>query len=502
MNKVEKLGSLKEGIQLLVGGNRLLTVGQELASQFKPGDHLAIVEKTNEVLHIPQTEKVVAEQAVTTTLSAFAQMGVVTDAQIDKFFEGFASRLDDDSIWKKIAQANQADVDQAKARGRSTTRLIATDKMRADMIEGLRGWSKASSVRGKVLETIHHGTWKAELIGAELGVVAFVFEGRPNVVADATGVLRGGNTVVFRIGRDALGSAKAIIELATEPALKEAGLPAGAVTVVDSASHAAGWALFGDQRLALAVARGSGAAVDTLGSLAQSAGVPVSLHGTGGAWLIAGASASPKNLTATVRDSLDRKVCNTVNTCCIPLAQASLLVPAFLEGMRLAAQIRKTEFKLHVAEGSEDFVPTELFSKQVLVARAEGQVQEAQAQMIASDRLGHEWEWEDSPEVTLKIVEDVAEAVRLFNEQSPQFVASLLSEDPGEQESFWSSVNAPFVGDGFTRWVDGQYALKRPELGLSNWENGRLFGRGGVLSGDSVFTVRTRVTGTKTGRPR
>jgi glutamate-5-semialdehyde dehydrogenase len=294
------------------------------------------------------------------------------------------------------------------------------------MIEGLRGWSKASSVRGKVLETIHHGTWKAELIGAELGVVAFVFEGRPNVVADATGVLRGGNTVVFRIGRDVLGSAKAIIELATEPALKEAGLPAGAVTVVDSASHAAGWALFGDQRLALAVARGSGAAVDTLGSLAQSAGVPVSLHGTGGAWLIAGASASPKNLTATVRDSLDRKVCNTVNTCCIPLAQASLLVPAFLEGMRLAAQIRKTEFKLHVAEGSEDFVPTELFSKQVLVARAEGQVQEAQAQMIASDRLGHEWEWDDSPEVTLKVVEDVAEAVRLFNEQSPQFVASLL----------------------------------------------------------------------------
>jgi glutamate-5-semialdehyde dehydrogenase len=41
---------------------------------------------------------------------------------------------------------------------------------------------------------------------------------------------------------------------------------------------------------------------------------------------------------------------------------------------------------------------------------------------------------------------------------------------------------------------DERYALKRPELGLSNWEGGRLFGRGGVLSGDSVFTARTRVT--------
>ncbi len=44
-----------------------------------------------------------------------------------------------------------------------------------------------------------------------------------------------------------------------------------------------------------------------------------------------------------------------------------------------------------------------------------------------------------------------------------------------------------------TRWVDGQYALNRPELGLSNWQHGRLLARGGVLSGDGVFTVRTRM---------
>ncbi len=57
----------------------------------------------------------------------------------------------------------------------------------------------------------------------------------------------------------------------------------------------------------------------------------------------------------------------------------------------------------------------------------------------------------------------------------------------------YTAVNAPFVGDGFTRWVDGQFALDRPELGLSNWEHGRLFARGGVLSGDGVFAVRARV---------
>ena len=45
-----------------------------------------------------------------------------------------------------------------------------------------------------------------------------------------------------------------------------------------------------------------------------------------------------------------------------------------------------------------------------------------------------------------------------------------------------------------TRWVDGQYALNKPELGLSNWQLGRSLGRGGILSGDSVYTIRYRMT--------
>ena len=81
----------------------------------------------------------------------------------------------------------------------------------------------------------------------------------------------------------------------------------------------------------------------------------------------------------------------------------------------------------------------------------------------------------------------------LFNALSPRFAAALISEDPAAHDRFYATIDAPFVGDGFTRWVDGQYALNRPELGLSNWENGRLFARGGVLAGDGVFTVRARV---------
>jgi glutamate-5-semialdehyde dehydrogenase len=151
-------------------------------------------------------------------------------------------------------------------------------------------------------------------------------------------------------------------------------------------------------------------------------------------------------------------------------------------------------YKLHVAEGDEGAVPAELFERDVQVNRAEGDVSEKQAVPIAEDQLGHEWEWEQTPEITLKLVDDTDHAVALFNRYSPQFVATLISDDADAHQRFYARINAPFVGDAETRWVDGQKALSKPELGLSNWQWGRLFGRGGILSGDSVYTVRTRAT--------
>ncbi len=172
---------------------------------------------------------------------------------------------------------------------------------------------------------------------------------------------------------------------------------------------------------------------------------------------------------------------------------ADRLVPAFLDALDRAGHRRDATAKLHVAEGGEHLIPSGWFEP-APIERAEGAVQEPRTEVIGNDRLGEEWEWEDSPEVTLKIVADVDEAVALFNAQSPRFVASLVSEDAGEHDRFFATIDAPFVGNGFTRWVDGQYALDKPELGLSNWQTGRLFGRGGILSGDSVFTIRSRVT--------
>ncbi len=496
MTEFVALSEVTAGMPIVFGGDKVTFVPAPVAMRYRPGDRLLVVQETGDVLLVPADQQAIAVAAIERASTAFARMGAVSDDQISRFYEEFAARLETDAVWTAIAAANENDVERARARGRSTTRLAASDMMRRDMVEGLREWRDAPSQRGRVIETIKREGLKVEQVVAGLGVVGFVFEGRPNVFADATGVLRNGNTVVFRIGSDALGTARAIVQHALAPAMQAAGLPEGAASLIDSAEHAAGWAMFSDSRLALAVARGSGQAVSQLASVARQNGIPVSVHGTGGAWIVADESARATAFAAAVYNSLDRKVCNTLNVCCIPRSRAAELTPLFLDALWRAGERRGHGFKLHVARGSDGYVPAEWFTRRVTARRAEGDVVETLAEMLPADQLGREWEWEETPEVTLQVVESVEEAIDLFNTRSSRLAASLIGEDTEAQRRFYNCIDAPFVGNGFTRWVDGQYALGRPELGLSNWQHGRLFSRGAVLSGDGVFTVRTRVTQT------
>lgn len=491
---MQRLTSLEPGTPLLYGGDRVTHVSEALAAAFEPGDAVMVLPHDGTVLHLPSSERELASAAVDRALEAFAAMGAVTDEAVTAFYEAFARRLEDDDVFAEIAAANEQDVAVARDRGRSVTRLVLSEQMRRDMVDGLRVWRDTPPVRGAVRNSLDHDGWTVEEVVDGLGVVAFVFEGRPNVFADACGVLRAGDTVVFRIGSDALGTARAIVEHALEPALAEAGLPGGAATLVDSPSHAAAWAMFGDDRLALAVARGSGEAVAQLGAVARQAGVPVSLHGTGGAWVVAAPDADPERLALTVEHSLDRKVCNTLNTLVVTADRAEELLAVAVEAAERAAAARDTRARFHLHDSAATHVDEEWLARKVEVVRADGTHTESQFSPIGDDGLGTEWEWEESPEVTLVVTDDVAGAVELFNRHSPRFVASLVAEDRERHDAFFRAVDAPYVGDGFTRWVDGQYALDRPELGLSNWEHGRLLARSGILSGDVAHTVRLRAT--------
>lgn len=490
---LEPLTTLTPGMPLIVGGDKIVRVDAALAASFCSGDALLVVPDTGELLHIPKADRVAAFEAVSKAAGAFAALGDVDDATLDTFFEGFAARLDDDTVFAQIVTANNRDVEQAKARGRSTTRLVITETMRRDMIAGLHNWADTISLRGQVQRTITHEGFTLEEVTDRLGVIGFVFEGRPNVFADALGVLRSGNTVVFRIGSDALHTARAIVTHVLEPATQAAGLPQGCVALVDAASHASGWALFSDSRLALAVARGSGKAVQDLSAVALQAGVPVSAHGTGGAWLIATGECDPKRLHAAVLHSLDRKVCNTLNVCVVPRMAADTLMPVVLDALTAAANRRNSAPKLHVVGDASQYVPTAWFDVSVAVVRADGTHQETRAEPADVSVLATEWEWEDAPEVSVVLCDDLADGISLFNRYAPRFVLSLISPNEDDHVLAFNTAEAPYIGDGFTRWVDGQYALNVPELGLSNWESGRLLARGGILTGEGITTLRYRV---------
>ncbi len=470
---------IRAGDRILVG-EHLVVVDEGFAATLEHGDRVIGVAGTGDILRVPKFESDLVSNSVAAAAKAFIEMRGCGDEAISKFYDFFAELLESPDVIGEISAANSQDVADAKTRARSTTRLEFTDSMRRDMVAALRIWQTLRADREIVTQTVAHDGWSVSTVSSPLGVVGFIFEGRPNVFADATGVLRTGNTCVFRIGGDALRTAKAIMTHAIQPALRLSGLPSGAIVLIEARSHAAGWALFSDNRISLAVARGSGAAVSQLGAIARQAGIAVSLHGKGGAWLIAGERCDASVFEAVVEHSLDRKVCNTLNVVCILRSRVDELMPIFQRAVVRSAAARGTNPIVHLV--TDAIIIAFSFDPSVEVRD------------LAVDRLGTEWEWENAPECSVVIVDDLESAVNLCNVYSPQFVVSIVSDDEPERDFVWRHVNAPFVGDGMTRWVDGQFALLRPELGLSNWQSGRLLGRGAILSGDGVYTVRYRVT--------
>jgi len=443
-----------------------LLVGEKLVPlpKLDNGDRLVPLAEFGELVVISKAAAEAARAAVARATAALTPLAEASDGAILNFFEGFAARLEDPRVFAEIQRANALDVESARARGRATGRLELSERMRKDMIAGLRVWQSAPARVGEVIERRQADGYLIERRRAPLGVVAFVFEGRPNVFADAAGVLRNRNAAVFRIGGDALGTAIAIEEHALRPALLAAGLPEGALGLVRSKEHAAAHALFSERALRLAVARGSGRTVALLGAIAKQHGIPASLHGTGGAWMFIEASANPELVYNAVRNSLDRKVCNTLNVLVLQRAAVETLGPV------VERALREVNATVAVVPGSEGVVSAE--------------------RSIAESALGQEWEWDRVPELSFVVAEDLAHAVSLINQYSPKFVASILSERPGAFDAFYAAVEAPYVSNGFTRWVDGQWAWQRPELGLTNWETGRLLGRSGFLSGDDLTSVR------------
>jgi glutamate-5-semialdehyde dehydrogenase len=86
--------TLTAGDRILVG-SRIIEVSADLASRFQPGDALAGIAETGEILHIPAVEASLAFDAVTKAVDAFSKLQSIPQDAVTVFFESFAKFLED-----------------------------------------------------------------------------------------------------------------------------------------------------------------------------------------------------------------------------------------------------------------------------------------------------------------------------------------------------------------------------------------------------------------------
>jgi glutamate-5-semialdehyde dehydrogenase len=137
-----------------------------------------------------------------------------------------------------ILQANQKDIYAAKRKGLTKAfidRLTLNDKRINEMAESLIELTKLADPVGEVIKKWERPNGlKIEKIRTPLGVVAIIYEARPNVTSDCIGLcLKSGNSVILKGGSDALGSNLAIFKI-LENVLKKYNLAEGLINLVQT----------------------------------------------------------------------------------------------------------------------------------------------------------------------------------------------------------------------------------------------------------------------------
>src|SRR5690554_6901342 len=147
----------------------------------------------------------------------------------------------------RILAANRGEVTKAKANGLSdsmTERLLLNPERIAAMVEGLREIVRLEDPVGSVEKMWRRPNGlEIGLIRVPLGVVAIIYEARPNVTVDATALcLKTGNAVILRGGSEALQTNQVLVEVIRE-ALRDTAIPEDAVQLLASTEREAAVAL-------------------------------------------------------------------------------------------------------------------------------------------------------------------------------------------------------------------------------------------------------------------
>lgn len=416
----------------------------------------------------PDCTRLIADMAADARL-ATRHLAQATTATKAAALTAAAQAIDADA--RPILAANAADMADARLQGLSAAMLdrLALDAGRlAAMAGAIRAVAALPDPVGAVIDG-HVGAngLRFDRVRVPLGVVAIIYESRPNVTADAAALgLMAGNAVLLRGGSEAARTNRAI-HAALVRGIVSAGLPATAVQLVPTQDRAAVGAMLAARGLIdILIPRGGKALVARVQADAR---VPVLAHLDGINHSYVDAAADPAMAAAIVVNAKLRRtgVCGATETLLIDrrFADASALIAALIDaGCTVRGDAAVAALDPRVMPASADDWGTEYLDAIVSAAMVDG----------------------------------VEGAMAHIARHGSQHTDAIITADPAVAERFLAEVDSAIVmWNASTQFADGGEFGLGAEIGIAT---GRLHARGPVAL-EGLTTYKWQVRGTGQVRP-
>jgi len=345
----------------------------------------------------------------------------------------------------EILAANRADMDAAREKGVADgilDRLELTSARLRAISEALKAVSLLGDPLGEVVSghTLPNGIELTQ-VRVPLGVVAMIYEARPNVTADAAGLcIKTGNAVILRGGSLAVNSNLTMTRVLAEAA-HAAGLPRCAIQAVESTEHAAAAELMSLHGLIDVLIPRGGAGL--IKSCVENSKVPVIETGTGNCHIYIHQAADLEMARRIVVNAKCQRpsVCNAAESLLVDEAVYRKVLPALL------------------AELSTDGV--------ALVADEKTRALDAVDGIEAATKEDWGTEYHDL-KMSVKVVAGLDEAIAHINTYGTMHSEAIVTEDYAASRRFLHEVDAAAVYvNASTRFTDGEVFGLGAEIGIS-----------------------------------
>ena len=348
----------------------------------------------------------------------------------------------------RILKENEADTESAKGRISEVMldRLRLTKERICDMAEGIRRIISLPDPTGTVLETIkREDGLLIEKISVPLGVVAIIYESRPNVTSDAAALaIKSGNVCILRSGKDALRSAAAIVS-ALKRGLKKAGVSENRILLIEDPTHESASKLMkANDTVDLLIPRGGASLIN---ACVANATVPCIQTGTGICHIYADESADLDMALKIIENAKTSRpsVCNAEEVLIVNSKIAADLLPR-LKDLLEAQRIKN------------DLIPVKFICDERAYDIIGGQ--KAEDGDFDKEFLDYI--------LAVKVVDSVDEAIEHIEKHSTRHSDGIITNNAANADKFIKCVDSSSVYvNASTRFTDGGEFGLGCEMGIS-----------------------------------